>query len=31
MEVNLNKDLIEIIYLIFDYSHKYYTFKRFKV
>ena len=25
------KDLIEILYLIFDYPHKHYTFKHFEV
>lgn len=27
----LVKDLIKILYLIFDYQHKYYTFKYFEI
>ena len=29
-KINFNK-LIEILYIIFDYSHKHYTFKQFEV
>ena len=30
-EVNTMKKLKEILYIIFDYSHKHYTFKQFEV
>ena len=29
--INLTNDLKEILYLIFDYPHKHYTFKYFEV
>ncbi|WP_133304507.1 hypothetical protein [Ruthenibacterium lactatiformans] len=28
---DMNIDLIEILYLIFDYPHKHYTFKHFEI
>lgn len=31
MEMILNNYLNEILYLIFDYQHKYYTFKYFEI
>ena len=30
-ELKRNKQLIEILYLIFNYPHKHYTFKHFEV
>lgn len=30
-ESNLDRELIEILYLIFDYPHKHYTFKHFEI
>ena len=30
-QVNYQKELEKILYIIFDYSHKHYTFKQFEV
>lgn len=30
-DLKLNKELYKILYLIFDYPHKHYTFKHFEI